>query len=226
MTYSEFLEELTPYAEADFAKFQQRIINSPSQEFLGIRTPTMRLLAKRHKNDPETLFSFPDRYYEVTFIKLSAASQLPYGQFCAYLDRCVSLIDNWALCDCFKPACLKKHLDDFLPRLENVFAHGGEFYQRYALVTLLGYYVEEKYLPLIEEYLKRADTEKYYVHMAAAWLTAEILVKYYDFGLKLLKNKVLQPKTHNKAIQKAKESYRLTKEQKGTLESLKIKISK
>lgn len=59
VTYSEFLEELTPYGEADFAKFQQRIINSPSQEFLGIRTPTMRLLAKRHKNDPETLFPFP-----------------------------------------------------------------------------------------------------------------------------------------------------------------------
>ena len=77
-----------------------------------------------------------------------------------------------------------------------------------------------------EGWLVQDDTEKYYVHMAAAWLTAEILVKYYDFGLKLLQNKVLQPKTHNKAIQKAKESYRLTKEQKGTLESLKIKISK
>ena len=90
----------------------------------------------------------------------------------------------------------------------------------------MGDYIEEKYIPVIEEYLKRSDTEKYYVHMAAAWLAAEVLVKNYEAGLKILNAGILSAKTHNKAIQKAKESYRITKEQKGYLESLKIKISK
>lgn len=226
MTYSEFLKELMPYAEPDFAAFQKRIINSPSQSFLGIRTPVMRKLAKGFKGTLEELFSFPDEYYEVTFIKLTAASLLPYDEFCKYVRRCVPLVDDWALCDCFKPACLKRHLDEFLPYLEEFFAQGGEFYQRFVLTTLLGYYTEEKYLPLISEYLKRADTDLYYVHMAAAWLTAEVLVKHYEQGLEILKGGSLPPKTHNKAIQKAKESFRITEEQKGYLESLKIKTSK
>ena len=226
MTYSDFLEELGAYAEPDFAAFQKKIVMSPSQEFIGVRTPVMRKLAKAHKNDLETLFTFPDKYYEVTFIKLSAASLQPYEVFVRNLDRCSSLIDNWALCDCFKADCIKKHREEFLPVLEEIFSRGGEFYQRYVLVVLLGDYIEEKYIPVIEEYLKRSDTEKYYVHMAAAWLAAEVLVKNYEAGLKILNAGILSAKTHNNAIQKAKESYRLTQEQKGYLESLKIKISK
>ncbi len=226
MTYSEFLNELAPYAESGFAEFQKRIVNSPTQKFLGIRTPAMRMLAKRFKGALETLFTFPDTFYETTFIKLSAASQTPYETFLKYLGRCVPLMNNWAVCDGFRPVCVRKHLDDFLPRLAAFFDDGGEFSQRYVLVTLLSYYVEEKYLPTIVGYLKRADTDKYYVYMAAAWLTAEILIKRYEFGVGILQDGILDAKTHNKAIQKAKESYRLTSEQKGFLESLKIKILK
>ena len=71
-----------PYAEPDFAAFQKRIVNSPAQGFLGIRTPVMRKLAKRFKSRLDELFAFPDNYYEVTFIKLTAASLLPYDEFC------------------------------------------------------------------------------------------------------------------------------------------------
>lgn len=95
MTYSEFLNELMPYAEPDFAAFQKRIVNSPAQCFLGIRTPVMRKLAKRFKSRLDELFAFPDNYYEVTFIKLTAASLLPYDEFCGYVGRCMPLIDNW-----------------------------------------------------------------------------------------------------------------------------------
>ena len=76
---------------------------------------------------------------------------------------------------------------------------------------------------MIESYIQRADTSKYYVHMATAWLVAEILTKEYDYGLTILQSKVLDIKTHNKAIQKAIESYRITTEQKEYLRSLKIK---
>ena len=59
--------------------------------------------------------------------------------------------------------------------------------------------------------------------MAAAWLEAEVLIKCYDYGVRILQSRILPPKTHDKAIQKARESFRLTKEQKGFLQSLKIK---
>ncbi len=222
MTYSEFLAMLAPYEEKEFAAFQQKII-MPKTKILGVRTPEMRRIAREFRKNPEALLSFPDEYYEVTFIKLAAVSLLPYEKFCRLVGRCLPLIDNWALCDSFKADCLKRHKQDFLPYLSDLFATGKEFYQRYVLVTLLGFYTEKTYLPVIKEYLSRADTEKYYVHMAAAWLEAEVLVKYYDYGVHILQSGILPPKTHDKAIQKARESFRLTKEQKGFLQSLKIK---
>ena len=222
MTYAEFLEELQEHAEEDFATFQKRLIFTQAK-ILGVRTPTLRKLAKKYAKNVDELMNFPDEYYEVTFVKLCAVSLLKYEEFLLYIDRSVALIDNWATCDTFKPKCLIKRKDEFLPYIEKFFSQGGEFYERYALVTLLFYYIEEKYLPMIADYISRADTGKYYVHMATAWLVAEILVKFPEKGKEILKSGVLPPKTHNKAIQKAKESFRVKEEEKEYLNSLKIK---
>ena len=108
-----------------------------------------------------------------------------------------------------------------MPYLYAFFAEKKEFYQRFALTTLLHFYVEEKYLHTIYDFVREADTEFYYVHMAAAWLIAEVLVKFYGDGVKFLKLNEFDIKTRNKAIQKACESYRLTAEQKTYLKGLK-----
>ena len=222
MTYSELLDILNGYAEKEFANFQRRLIFT-KYEILGVRTPTLHRLAKKYAAEFETIFAYPNEYYEVVAIKLFQATALPYEAFLKYLSSCVALMDNWALCDGFKAKCIKMHKEKFIPALQDLFAHGGEYEERYPLVVLLTEYVEGKYLPIIEEFLRKADTSRYYVHMAAAWLIAEVLVKEYDEGLGLLKQGVTDSKTHNKAIQKAIESHRLTNEQKEFLRSLKIR---
>lgn len=222
MKYSEFLSVLQTHAEENFAAFQRRLVPT-KQKFLGVRTPVMRKIAKEYAANIEDILTFPDEFYEVTFIKLTLAAELPYGEFVERLEPLVALIDNWANCDGFKAKCIRRHKEEFLSVLETLFIKGGEFYERYVLVVLLSEYVEEKYLRTVEEYLRRAHTQAYYIHMAAAWLTAEILVKYYDYGVTLLKKGFLEGKTHNKAIQKAVESKRLSDKQKEYLRSLKIK---
>lgn len=223
MKYSTLLEKLNSHKEKDFAEFQRRLISTP-RLILGVRTPILRKIAKEcQTDDVDELLAFPNDCYEIVFVKLAVVASLPYDEFVKRVPYCVSLMDNWALCDCFKAKCIKKHREDFLSVLEEVFLRGEEFDERYPLVALLYDYIEEEYLGVVEEYLKRADTSRYYVHMAAAWLTAEILVRYYDYGLAILKNGILDRKTHNKAIQKALESYRLTEAQKEYLRSLKIK---
>ena len=221
MTYSGFIEKLKGFAEEDFANFQRKLIFT-ERKILGVRTPILRKIAKEFSQDIQTLLAFPNEYYETVFIKLTAVSLLPYGEFLLYLEECVSLIDNWALCDSFKAKCIKKQKPEFLVVLEKIFLHGGEYFQRYVFVVLLSEYVQKEYLDTIKQYIERADFEKYYVHMAVAWLTAEILIKQYDYGVKLLKEDILPQKTHNKAIQKAIESYRIHNEQKEYLRSLKI----
>lgn len=222
MKYLQFLDELKAFAEDTFAAFQKKLIFT-NQNILGVRTPVLRQLAKRYAKEIETFFNFPDEYYEVTFIKLTMVSLLPYEKFVAYLPKCIMLMDNWAVCDSFKAECIKKNKEQFLPVLQSVFEHNTEFAQRYVLVALLADYVSTEYLQTVTLYLQRADCSQYYVHMAAAWLAAELLIKEYAFGVEWLQKRLLPMKTHNKAIQKAIESYRLTREQKEFLRSLKIK---
>lgn len=233
--YEELLEELKANAEPEYAAFHKRLLKNDIINVLGVRVPTLRKLAKRYKNAIDPLISLNDEYYEVTFIKLQAVALLPYEQFIKYVDKCVSLIDNWATCDCFAPKCISGHKEEFLPYIREYMDSGKEFSQRFALTTLLHFYVEEKYLQNIFNVVTgdEIDCNLYYVHMAAAWLIAEVVVKFYDDGVAFLKAtaefydqkgkgyEFLDIKTHNKAIQKACESYRLTKEQKDFLRGLK-----
>ncbi len=220
MKYSDFLQLLENHAEEAFADFQRKLIPT-KQKILGVRTPIMRKIAKQLQGLEEQVFAYPDDIYEVTFIKLTLVSTLPYDKFLLYVEDCVSKMDNWAMCDSFKAKCIQAYKKEYLYVLEKIFYNGGEFYERYVLVALLNDYVQTEYIPTIIHYLKKADTKRYYVSMAAAWLTAEILIKEYESGVFILKQGILEEKTHNKAIQKARESFRLTKEQKDYLTSLK-----
>lgn len=220
-SYTEFLEELKGLADEDYRAFHKRLLKNEEINVLGVRVPQLRKLAKKYKGDAATLFSFPDEYYEITFLKLSVISLLPYEQFIEYSDRCVALINNWAVCDCFAPACIKSRKDDFMPYIRKYASEQGEFYQRFALTTLLHFYIEPDRLEEIYSITERCDTSRYYVHMAAAWLIAEVLVKHYDSAKSFLLENTLDKKTHNKAIQKACESYRLSNDRKNFLKGIK-----
>ncbi len=221
--YHGLLAELKELSDEKYREFHKRLLKNDAINVIGVRTPDLRKLAKKWAKQATVreIMSFPDEYYEVTFVKLTAVSNLKFDEFTTYVDDCVALIDNWATCDCFTPKCIIKHQTEFLPYIEKYLKTDAEFYQRFAFTTLLHYYVEEKYLNLIFNCLNGADTDYYYVHMAVAWLTAEILVKYYDAGKEFLKAGTLDKKTHNKAIQKATESFRLTDEQKNELKGMK-----
>lgn len=230
MPYQQLLAELKANADEEYKAFHKRLLKNDEIKVLGVRVPVLRKIAKKYKDCVEELLAFPDEYYEVTFVKLTAVSLLKYEDFINYVDRCVPLIDNWATCDCFAPKCIEKHKEEFLPFINTYSCENGEFYQRFALTTLLHFYVEEKYLGLLMDTIQEADTGYYYVHMAVAWLIAEMLVKFYDDTLPFIRSSyesglqgvgILDKKTHNKAIQKACESFRLSQEQKNYLKGLK-----
>lgn len=229
VTYEELLGELKALSESDFAVFQRRIINDGKLKILGVRTPAMRKLAKKYKGQYETFSHFPNEYYEVAFLKLSLAALLPYEQFTGACDDCVELLTDWALCDCFSPACVSKRRDDFVPFIKKYlkagegYYNGGEFARRFSLTTLLSFYVEERYLPLIFECIAECNPDKYYVVMGAAWLLAEVLIKHYEAGFEFLNSTMCDINIKNKAISKACDSFRVSDERKAELRALRVK---
>lgn len=221
MDYHAFLSEVESFADENYKKFHKKLLKNDKINVLGVKVPILRRIAKKYFLRVDELLEFPDDFYEVVFIKLTAVSLLEYGEFLKRVEGCVKLIDNWATCDCFTPKCVLKHREEFLPYIKKYLSSEGEFEKRFALTTLLHYYVCEDYLYTIFKLLDGCDTSAYYVHMAAAWVVAEALVKFYPQTVEYLAKHSLDIKTHNKAISKACESLRLSDGQKKYLKGIK-----
>lgn len=221
MTYEQLLAALREKSNDTYREFHKKLLKNDSVCVIGVSVPDLRKLAKKLKGETETLLSFPDEYYEVTFLKCTVVGMLPFDEFCKRVDSVVPLLDNWATCDCFKAPCIAKNKEAFLPYVKRYLSDEREFVRRYGLVTLLSDYMSEEYLPLIFRSVKACGDEPYYVMMAAAWLIAEVLIKFYEEGLRFLKEGEMPVKMHNRAIQKACESYRISPERKAELKKLK-----
>lgn len=221
MDYQQLLNELNELSEEKYAQFNAKLLKNDKIKIIGVTIPNLRKLAKKFKSDYEVLFAFPNDFYEVRFIKLTVLSMQDYPTLLKYIDEFLPLFDCWALCDTFTPNCIKKNREDFLPYIRKCIKTDSEFIQRFALKMLFSYYLDEFYLEEIFSLIQQSNTEYYYVHMMAAWMICEVLVKYYNVGKSFLMEHLLDRKTHNKAIQKACESYRISNDEKNFLKGIK-----
>ncbi|MCI9010756.1 MAG: DNA alkylation repair protein [Clostridia bacterium] len=226
LPYDQTLAWLYAHADETYREFHKKLLKDPTIQVIGVKVPVLRAFAKKWKEDWRKLLTFPDVYYEITFLKCTAVGMLPFREFCGAVDGVVALLDNWATCDCFRAPCIQKHREDFMPYLEKYLKSEREFTRRFGLVTLLHSYMSEAYLPLIFKSIREACGREYYVTMAAAWLLAEVLVKFYDEGIAFLRETDLSKDVRLKAVQKARESYRLTSEQKSELLQYKNQLGK
>lgn len=220
ITYEELLQKLFPLADEKYRAFHKKLLKDDAIRVIGIRTPQLRKIAKEYRGEIDCFLTFPDEYYEVTWLKCAVASLLPYTQFVAVVDHLVGLLDNWATCDMFAPACINKHRDLFRTCILRYLEDDRVFVRRFALTTLLHFYVIEEELPFVLSCLRSVNTDEYYVSMAAAWLCAEVLVKFYDEGKAFLMENSLSKETLSRAVRKACESFRLTDVQKNELRAL------
>ena len=86
---------------------------------------------------------------------------------------------------------------------------------------LMEHFLDGDFRPEYPRIVAGIRSEEYYVNMMRAWYFATALAKQYDAVLPYLQNHRLDEWTHNKAIQKARESFRITPEQKEYLRTLK-----
>lgn len=224
-------EQLFALQDLKYRDFQCKLMPTvPTETVIGIRTPELRKYAKTFSKTPEAaefLKILPHRYYEENNLHgILIESMRDYGQVIAALDAFLPYVDNWATCDLMRPKVFQKHLPELLEEIRRWMASDRTYTIRFGMEMLMTFYLDEAFRPEYLDWVAEVRSQEYYVNMMIAWYFATALAKQYGTVLPYIENHRLEPWTHNKAIQKAIESYRITEEQKMYLRTLKVKISK
>ena len=197
------------------------------ETIIGIRTPVLRKFAKEFaKTEAAEAFlkELPHQYYEENNLHMLLISDIKdYERCLAEVKRFLPYINNWATCDMLAVKVVKKHLDTFIDEVYRWMESDHAYTIRFAISMLMRYYLEDAFQMEYPEKVAQIRSEEYYVNMMCAWYFATALAKQYDKILPFIEKQKLDVWTHNKTIQKAIESYRITPEQKEYLRGLKIK---
>ena len=196
-------------------------------KIIGVRTPDLRKLSKELAGTElaeEHLRNLPHQYYEEDNLHGFLIEKIKdYDKCIEELNKFLPYVDNWATCDMMSPKVLKKHLPELLEQIKAWMASEHTYMIRFGMKTLMTFYLDEEFREEYLEMVASVQSEEYYIKMMVAWFFATALAKQYEAALPYIENQKLEIWTHNKAIQKAVESYRITAEQKVYLKSLKLK---
>ena len=215
-------------SDKDYRALQQRILpNIDPELIIGVRTPAVKAYAKelRKSGDHKAFIqNVPHKYFEENLLHVMVLNdEKDFDDLIRETEIILPYIDNWAVCDQFVPKAFKKNRDELLVFIKKWLASGEEYTIRYGIKMLMSFYLDENFSTEYMEMVISSDKpDVKYVSMMTAWYFATALAKQYDAAVKVIEEKRLDRVTHNKAIQKAVESFRITDEQKAYLRTLKI----
>lgn len=211
-----------------YREFHSRLMPTVAPELvIGVRTPKLRKFAKEFGKMPEAeefLKILPHKYYEENNLHgFLVENMKDYGACVTAVNTFLPHVDNWATCDLMRPRVFGKHLKELLEQIK-IWMESKETYTiRFGIEMLMTFYLDEEFDIGYPELVAGVRSEEYYVNMMIAWYFATALAKQYEAVLPYIEKQRLEKWTHNKTIQKAIESYRISPEQKAYLRTLKVK---
>ena len=228
MIIREIREGLACLQDLKYREMQVQIIPSVKPEsIIGVRTPELRKMAKELARSQEIgvfLNDLPHLYFEENQLHAFILSGIrDYAECLCALNRFLPYVDNWATCDQMSPRVFKKHRPELMESIREWICSAEPYTIRFGIGMLMEHYLEEDFRPEYPKMVAAVKSEEYYVNMMIAWYFATALAKQYEAVLPFITEHRLDPWTHNKAIQKSIESYRITPEQKEYLKTLKIR---
>ena len=221
-------ENLFKLQDKKYRDFQINLLPTINpNNIIGVRTPELRNYAKKLiKDNTYSLFldDLPHKYFDENQLHAFIISELKnYDECITYVNKFLPYIDNWATCDQMSPKIFKKNTESLLNQIKLWIKSPKTYTIRFGINMLMKYYLDDEFKPTYLNWIYHIKSKEYYVKMMIAWYFATALAKQYKETIKIIENKKLDTWTHNKTIQKALESYRITKEQKEYLKTLKIK---
>jgi len=230
MITEEIRSALAEHADEEYKQFHSSLVPGQGEDSLmGVRVPIMRKLAKEFAARPDGeqfLRDVPHSYYEENAVHAFMVEQIKdYDRCMAETEAFLHYIDNWAVCDCFSPKVFAKHKPKLLEKCRVWLQSEHTYTVRFGLVMLLKHLLTEEYAAEALRLAASVDSEEYYVNMAVSWLYAEAMAKCPKQAVPYIEGNALKQEVHNKAIQKAVESFRVTEDTKAYLKTLKRKKS-
>ena len=227
MITDEIRQSLFAMQDTKYRDFQAKLIpGKDPQTMIGVRTPELRALAKqiqKREDTDEFLRQLPHQYFDEDQLHAFIISGIrDYEKCMEELTRFLPYVDNWATCDQMSPKVFKKHKPELLLRIREWIRSDHTYTVRFAIGMLMQHFLDEDYDPAYADFVAGIHSEEYYINMMIAWYFATALAKQYDKILPFIEERGLDPWVHNKTIQKAIESYRVSEEQKNHLRELKI----
>jgi 3-methyladenine DNA glycosylase AlkD len=193
---------------------------------IGIRTPVLRKFSNEfNKTDEAKAFlkNLPHKYYEENNLHAFLLEKITdYNTLIKELNIFLPFVDNWATCDMMKPKCFKKNKDHLIIDIKRWLKSEYIYEVRFGIVCLMTHFLDDEFKESYLDLIADIKSDEYYINMARAWFFATALTYQYEATIPLFENKTLDKWTHNKAIQKARESYRVTDEKKIFLHKLKV----
>ncbi len=226
--YKMILEEIRGLADEEYKKFHSGLIPGVKTEFLGVRVPKLRAVAKRITKEEwrEFLKEYENStIYEIIMMygMVLAKADCEFEEKLGYVRKFIPQIDNWAVCDvvCGDLKDIKKNRKKMYEFLQPYLLSDREYEVRFAVVVLMQYYITEEYIDTVLDWYGKICVDAYYVKMAVAWGLSVCFVKFRDKTLAFLQNCEIDRFTYNKAIQKIQESCRVSEEDKKMLKNMK-----
>lgn len=220
--YEEFIKYLMSLQDINYKKFHSSLVLNSKYEMIGIRMPIMREIAKNisQGNIEEFLKYARDKYYEEVMIQGLVISHIKNEkQFYKYFKTYINKIDNWAICDsfCNSIKIIRKYEEKYFKYAIEYALNREEFISRIGLVMILNHFISKKNLDIIFNILNRIESDKFYINMAEAWLLCEMYIKFQKETRSFFEKNNLNKFTQNKVISKIHDSYRVSKEEKESL---------
>ena len=222
----QIIDILKSKEDLKYRKIQLNILpNVEPERIIGVRTPELRDLAK--KMDVETAKKFlgelPHYYFEENQLHSFLISKIKdYKECLTKVNEFLPYIDNWATCDQLSPKAFIKNKAALISEIYKWLKINHVYTKRFAIEMLMTHFLDDDFKEEYLELVASIKSEEYYLNMMIAWYFATALAKQYDSSIKYIKDKRLSAWVHNKTIQKAVESYRITDEQKIYLKTLKV----
>lgn len=225
---TEIQKRLFDLKDVNYRDFNAKLIPTVDKStVIGVRTPDLRKLANelwKNGQGSEFIKNLPHKYYEEDNLHAFLLEKITdFDEVVAELDRFLPFVDNWATCDSMNPKVLAKFPKKTKEQALKWINSNNTYTVRYGIGLLMRYFLDDNFTPDILENVAEIKSDEYYVNMMIAWFFATALAKQYDATLPYITEYRLDKWCHNKTIQKATESYRITDEQKVQLRKYKSK---